>query len=75
MGFLNCSITSGSWGISRSRKELTDDNPKMLRIPKWRPAFPLTLRREDRLELFFEGRRHGQAFNDHVVQGGPGDRV
>jgi hypothetical protein len=28
-----------------------------------------------RLELFFEGRGHGQAFNDHVVQGGPGDRV
>jgi hypothetical protein len=36
---------------------------------------PLTLRREDRLELFFEGHGHGQAFDDHVVQGGAGDRV
>jgi hypothetical protein len=47
----------------------------MLRIPKWRPALPLTLRSKDRLELFFEGRGRGQAFDDHVVQGGPGDRV
>ena len=28
---------------------------------------PLTLRREDRLELFFERHRHGQAFDNHVV--------
>jgi hypothetical protein len=47
----------------------------MLRVPKWRPALPLTLRRKDRLELFFERRGHGQAFDDHVLQGGPGDRV
>src|SRR5262245_18169750 len=33
----------------------------------------LTLGRENRLELFFERRRDGQAFDDHVVQGGPGD--
>ena len=45
----------------------------MLRIPKWRPAFPLTLWREDRLELFFEGRGRGQAFDGHAVQGGLGD--
>jgi hypothetical protein len=44
----------------------------MLRIPKWRLAFPLTLRHEDRLQLFFERRGHGQAFDDHVVQGGSG---
>jgi hypothetical protein len=47
----------------------------MLRIPNWRLALPLTLRRKDRLELFFEARGHGQAFDDHVVQGSPGDRV
>jgi hypothetical protein len=29
----------------------------------------LTLRRKDRLELLFERRGHGQAFDDHVVQG------
>jgi hypothetical protein len=45
----------------------------MLRIPKWRAALPLTLRGKDRLDLFFEGRGHGQAFDDHFVQGGPGD--
>ena len=44
----------------------------MLRIPNWRLALPLTLRRKDRLELFFEARGHGQAFDDHVVEG---DRV
>jgi hypothetical protein len=44
----------------------------MLRIPKWRPVLPLALRRKDRLELFFERRRHGQAFDDHVVRGAPG---
>jgi hypothetical protein len=32
-------------------------------------SVPLTLRDKDRLELFFEGRGHGQAFDDHVVQG------
>jgi hypothetical protein len=47
----------------------------MLRIPKWRPALLLTLRRKDRLELFFEGCGHGQAFDDHAVLGGSGDRV
>lgn len=36
---------------------------------------PLTLRRKDRLELFFERRGHGQAFDDHAVQGAPGDRI
>jgi hypothetical protein len=35
----------------------------------------LTLRREDRLELFFEGCGHGQAFDDDAVQCGSGDRV
>jgi hypothetical protein len=49
-------------------------DPKMLRIPKWRPAFPLTLRCKDRLELFFERRGHGQAFDDNAVQGVPGIR-
>jgi hypothetical protein len=44
----------------------------MLRIPNWRLALPLTLRRKDRLELFFEARGHGQAFDDHVVQVAPG---
>ena len=29
----------------------------------------------DRLEIFFEGREYGQAFDDHVVQGGPGGQV
>ena len=51
------------------------DNPKMLRIPKWRLALLLTLRGKDRLELFFEGCGHGEAFDDHVVQGASGDRV
>jgi hypothetical protein len=41
----------------------------MLEIPKWQPILPLALRREDRLELFFEGRGNGPAFDDHVVQG------
>ena len=50
--------------ISPATKELT--------APKWRPVLLLTLRRKDRLELFFEGGGHGQAFDDHVVQGGPG---
>jgi hypothetical protein len=68
--FLNSSINSGSRGISRSRKELTADDHKPLRIPKWRPVLPLTLWRKDRLELFFERRGHGQVFDDHVVQGG-----
>jgi hypothetical protein len=40
------------------------------RILKWRPALPLAFRRKDRLELFFERRGHGQAFDDHVVQNG-----
>jgi hypothetical protein len=47
-------------------------------VTRWgqvRPAFRLALRREDRLELFFERRGHGQAFDDHAVQSGPGDRV
>ena len=70
---LERSITLGSREISRSRKELTTDDLKMLGIPKWRCS--LTLRRKNRLELFFECREHGQAFDDHVVQGGPGDRV
>jgi hypothetical protein len=48
---------------------------KVLRIPKWRSDLPLTLRRMDRLELFFERGGDGQAFDDHVVQCGPGDRV
>jgi hypothetical protein len=47
----------------------------MVRIPKWRLALPLTLRCKDWLELFFERRGHGQVFDDHVVQGGAGDRV
>jgi hypothetical protein len=51
------------------------DDPKILRIPKRRPALRLTLRRKDRLELFFEGWGHGQAFDNHVVQGSTGDRV
>jgi hypothetical protein len=42
----NCSI---------QERELTADNPKMLRIPQWRPALLLTLRRQGRFELFFEG--------------------
>jgi hypothetical protein len=75
MSFLNSSITSGSRRISRCRKELTADDPKVLRIPKWRPTLALVLRYEDRLELFFERGGHGQTFDDHVVQGGPGDRV
>jgi hypothetical protein len=61
-------------GISRSRKDLTADDYEMLRLPRWR-TLPLTLRRKDRLELFFEARGHGQAFDHHVVQDGPGDRV
>ena len=44
----------------------------MLRIPKWRPALPLTLRCKDRLDLFFEGRGHGPAFDNQVVQVVPG---
>ena len=50
--------------------------PKMLRIPKRGGiSSPANLSaRKDRLELFFEG-GHGQAFDNHVVQGGPGDRV
>jgi hypothetical protein len=52
-----------------------NDDPKMLEIPKWRLALPLALRRKDRLELLFERRGHGQAFDDHVVQGTPGDRI
>jgi hypothetical protein len=44
----------------------------MLSILKWRPDLLLTLRGKDRLELFFERRGHGQAFDDHAVQGGPG---
>jgi hypothetical protein len=36
------------------RKRITADDPKMLRISKWRLVLPLTLRRKDRLELFFE---------------------
>jgi hypothetical protein len=65
----------GLAGNFSSRKDLTADNPKILRIPRWRPALLLTLRRKDRFELFFEGGWHGQAFDDHVVQSGPGDRV
>jgi hypothetical protein len=57
------------------QKELTADDSKIPRIPKWRPALPLVRRRKDRFELFFEGRGHGQAFDDHDVQGGPGDRI
>jgi hypothetical protein len=30
---------------------------------------PANLARKDRLEPFFEGRGHGQTFDDHVVQG------
>jgi hypothetical protein len=40
----------------------------MLSILKWRLALLLTLRCEDRLELFFKGPGHGQAFDDHAVQ-------
>ena len=72
--FLNGSITSGSRGISRSKKVLTADDPRCYDF-EMATGSPLTLRREDRLELFFEGRGHGQAFDDHVVQGGAGDRV
>ena len=57
------------------QKGTTAHDPKMLSIRRWRPALPLTFRRKDRLELLFEGRGHGQAFDDHVVQSGPGDRV
>jgi hypothetical protein len=70
--FLNSSITSCSRGISRSGKELTADDHRMLRIPKWRPGLPLTLRCEDRLELFFERRGHGQAFDDKLCKVVPG---
>jgi hypothetical protein len=38
-------------------------------------GLPLALRRKDRLELFFQCRGPGQAFDDHVVQGDSGDRV
>lgn len=62
-------------GISRSKEELTADDHKMLGIPKWPPALLLPLRPEDRLELFSEGRGHLQAFDNHVVQSGSGDRV
>jgi hypothetical protein len=30
-------------------------------------SLPLTLGREDRIELFFEGRGHGQAFDDLML--------
>jgi len=43
----------------------------MLQIPEY-DRLLLTLRRKDRLELFFERRWHGQAFHDHAVQGAPG---
>jgi hypothetical protein len=52
---LNSSIISGSREVSQSRQELTADDPKMLRTPKWRPALVLTRRRKDRLEPLFEG--------------------
>src|SRR5262249_48466852 len=47
-----------------------------VRILRWRPAFPLTRRRKNRLELFFEARGHGQAFDDHlcIVARGSGSR-
>src|SRR4030095_15090952 len=67
---------------SRSSKSLRNNYPApiLIRIarygfPKWRPALQLTLRRKDRLELCFERRGHGQAFDDHFVQGSPGDRI
>src|SRR4029453_7863130 len=55
-------------------KRTTADDHKILRIPKW-GLLPLTLQCEDRLELFFEGRGHGQAFDDHVVQGHEKDKI
>jgi hypothetical protein len=36
---------------------------------------PANLRRKDRFELFFDRRAHGQAFDDHFLRSGPGDRV
>jgi hypothetical protein len=30
---------------------------------------------KDRFELFFESRGHGQSFDNHFVQDGPGDRI
>jgi hypothetical protein len=48
---------------------------KVLRIPKWQPALLVILRGKDRPELFLMAPGHGQAFDDHVAQGGPGDRL
>ena len=56
--------------ISPAIKELTADDLRML--SEMAIGSSLTLRRKDRLELFFERRVHGHAFDDHVVQGGPG---
>jgi hypothetical protein len=46
--------------------------PRCYGFRKWRLAVPLTLRREDRLELFFERCRHGQAFSMMLCNVAPG---
>jgi hypothetical protein len=66
---------SGSPANFSIQKKLAADDHKMLSMSKWQPDSPLALRRKDRLELFFERRGHGQAFDDHFVQGSPGDWI
>jgi hypothetical protein len=56
--------------ISPATKELTADDLRML--SEMAIGSSLTLRRKNRLELFFDDRGHGQAFDDHAVQCGPG---
>src|SRR5262245_7971067 len=63
MGKIPIFQSSQSSGLQQRSQDATDS--------EMRPALPLTLGRKDWLELFFERRGHGQAFEDHVVQGGP----
>jgi hypothetical protein len=70
--FFNSSNSSARGKFLDPTKDSPTDDRKMLPVRNGDSAFPLTLRRTDRLKLFFEGHGHGQAFDDHVVQGSPG---